>query len=280
MLLKASQAASVVPDTLRLPHVPLRPRLTKGVAGMIPARQGGPGVTFFGVREYRMGDAMRWINWRASARHRQAVFTNEFEQERAVDICLVLDARLESYLITESSAMFEQAVIAAASLAQLYLNEGDRVGLVSYGAYLSWTFPGYGKIQRERILNALAEARLGESQVEHLSYLPARFLAPGSQIILISPLLKKDLEVLLQMRARGYALLIISPDAVAYESSLLPRISSVEFAQRVARLERVVLLRRLQQAGIRVLNWNIQQPFDQAILAFTRGSARFVERYR
>ena len=31
----------------------------------------------------------------------------------------------------------------------------NRVGLLVYGRFLDWTFPGYGKVQRERILLGL-----------------------------------------------------------------------------------------------------------------------------
>ncbi len=269
---------AVLPDTLRLPHIPIRPRLTKGYAGMTPANQGGPGIAFYGVREYQTGDALRWVNWRASARHQQTLYSNEFEQERAVDVSLVLDARHESYFYIGNYSLFEHAITATASLAQSLLNDGNRVGLMHYGQYLGWTFPGYGKLQRERILYALAQARLGQSQVDHLEHLPTRLLLPGSQIVLISPLLKKDVETLQQLRAHGYSLLVISPDPVSFERRLLPESQAVQMAERIARLERMATLRRLQQAGIIVLDWDVNLSFNQAILALTRGASRFAER--
>ena len=56
-------------------------------------------MSFWGVREYQMGDSLRHINWKIAARRmiaaRQAqeLFTNEFEQERIADVGLILDAR-------------------------------------------------------------------------------------------------------------------------------------------------------------------------------------------
>jgi len=78
----------IVPGSQVLRHVEIRPQRTHGFAGPIPARQGGPGVEFYGVREYQRGDPLRWINWRTSARHPRALFTNEFEQERIADVGL------------------------------------------------------------------------------------------------------------------------------------------------------------------------------------------------
>lgn len=269
---------AVLPEIRRLPPIPLHPQQTRGYPGTIPARLGGQGITFFGVREYQVGDSMHQVNWRASARHPYGLYSNEYELERAADIGLILDCRRESYLATQEHSMFEYAVVATASLAQSFLDEGNRVGLVQYGQYIAWTFPGYGKVQRERILAALAQAHPGVSLVDHLEHLPVRFFPPRSQIILISPIQPKDLEVLFNFRARGYALLVISPNPVSFELAYLPDRAAVRLAGRITRLERIVLLRQLQQAGIRVLDWDVGTPFEQAVLSLARGSARFVMR--
>jgi hypothetical protein len=35
----------------------------------------------------------------------------------------------------------------------------------------------------------------------------------------------------------------------------------------MARLERAILLRRLRQAGVQVVDWPVNRPLDQAVLA-------------
>ncbi len=266
---------AVLPESLRLDRIPIRPPRTHGFNGSIPARRGGPGITFYGLRDYQPGDELRWINWRASARSEQALFTNEYQQESTADVGIILDARYESYLVTTGKSLFEHAVTATASLAEALINDGNRVGLVHYGKYVSWTYPGYGKMQRERIMNALSQASPGDSQVDRLEYLPARFVPPGSQLVLVSPLLEQDLETLLQLRSRRYALLVVSPNPVAYEASCLPDTPETQMAIRVTRLERLLLLQPLRQAGIQVLDWDTNIPFDQAIQRITRGAGRF-----
>jgi uncharacterized protein (DUF58 family) len=255
----------VLPEVLRLQHLEIRPLRTRGYAGPIPSRIGGSGVNFFGVREYQMGDPQRWINWRASARHSRALFTNEFEQERIADVGIILDARQQTNVRWGSASLFEYGVEATAALAETFLKDGNRVGLLVYGRGLERTFPGYGKVQRERILHALAYARPGASQVfEGLDYLPARFFPPKSQIVFVSPLAPDDREVLVRLRAHGYQVLVISPDPVSYEARLLARQKEVdpELATRIARAERTLILRRLRQVGIQVVDWPVHQPFD------------------
>ena len=267
-MLPAPGRLTILPQVLRLRRVAIRPRRTRAYAGPVPSRQGGSGVEFFGVREYQVGDPRRWINWRASARHPQALFTNEFEQERIADVGLILDARQRVNVRSQGDALFEHAIRATASLADTFLNDGNRVGLLIYGWFRDWTFPGYGKVQRERILRALAQARTGDSMVfGDLDALPTRLFPARSQIVLVSPLCTDDLPTLIRLRARGYQLLVVSPDPVTFEVHALEPQPSVALAARIAHLERVLLLRKMRQAGIWTVDWHVDRPFDQAVHA-------------
>ncbi len=254
----------VLPPVTRLRHIAIRPRRTRVYAGTIPARAGGPGTEFFGVREYQPGDPPHSINWRASARSIELLYSNEYQQERVADVGIMVDGRLRTNEFAGGHSLFEHSVQAAASIADALLNQGNRVGLLLYSAYLGWTLPGYGRIQRERILHALANARTGDSQVfSDLENIPTRLFPPESQIIFVSPLIEDDLKPLIQLRAQGYDVLVVSPNPVKFELSYLGRSNpNVDLAGRVLHLERVLLLQRLQRANIQVLDWDVQEPFD------------------
>ncbi len=257
---------TVLPEPFRLRRMAIRPFRTRGHAGPVPARQGGSGTDFFGVREYQPGDPRRWINWRASARHPAVLYTNEFQQERIADVGLMLDARSRHDVRVDGRSLFEHSIRATASLADLFLRDGNRVGLLVFGQYLDWTFPGYGKVQSERILRALARARPGDSQVfDSLENIPTRFFPAQSQLVLVSPLSQDDLPVLLRLRARGYQLLVIRPDPISYEISGLEPSHSVELARRILHARRALVRRGLQQAGIQLVDWQVDRPFDQVL---------------
>lgn len=252
----------------RINRVAIRPAHTRVYAGSIPARLGGPGVEFFGLRGYQPGDPLRWINWKAAARIPTGLFTNEFEQMRVADVGLILDVRTRSDIRTAEGSLLERAIEAAAALADALLDAGNRVGLLLYGGVLDWTIPGYGKLQRERILETLSRAKPQDSMVfDHLEYLPARLFPSRSQLILISPLVWDDLQPLIQLRARGYAVLAISPDPVAFEQRSLPVKPSSQLAGRLAALERRLLINRLEDAGVLVLDWQVEKPFAEAVVA-------------
>jgi uncharacterized repeat protein (TIGR01451 family) len=252
----------IQPPVLRLRRVAIQPRRTRIYSGTIPARQGGSGVEFFDVREYQQGDSPRWINWRATARHPQNVFSNEFEQERAADVGLILDGRHRTNDFGDRS-IFENSVLATAALADTFLNAGNRVGLLFYGRHITWTMPGYGKVQGERILHDLSLLETGDSQNFSEIYVPRHLFPSRSQLVLISPLIREDYDTLAALRMSGYHLLVVSPDPVSFESAGMAETPTNLMARRIVRLQRAVLLRRLRGAGIHIVDWDTSLPFEK-----------------
>jgi hypothetical protein len=86
---------------------------------------------------------------------------------------------------------------------------------------------------------------------------------PESQLVFVSSLIEDDLKPLIQLRAQGYELLVVSPNPVKFELSYLPSSNTnIDLAGRVLHMERLLLLQRLQRASIHVFDWDISEPFD------------------
>ena len=167
-------------------------------------------------------------------------------------------------MYSPAGSLLEYSVGAAAALAENFLDDGNRVSLLLYGSGLESVYPGYGKIQLDRILRLLAKARPGMNYaLESLAYMPTRFFPAKSQLILISPLEPEDISVVIQMQARGYAVLLISPDPVAYETMLYKNISSL--AYRAAAAERHFMLQKVRRSGIQVVNWQVDKPLEAEV---------------
>jgi uncharacterized protein (DUF58 family) len=272
--LEAPATLVAEPNPPPLRSIAIRPPRTRGFAGPIAARQAGSGIDFFFLREYQPGDRQRAINWRASARSLaraqvradQTIFTNLYEQERIADVGLILDARSQSDLRSPRGSLFEFSVQAAAALADAFLNDGNRVSLLIYGGGLASVFPGYGRAHRMRILNALGRAEPGHHFVfENLKSLPTRMFTPQSQIVFIGPLPGGDVDTLIRMRLRGYAVLVVSPDPIRFAAptQMGGRIDAM--AQRTALAERALHVQQLQRHGIAVVDWDVDQPLDATL---------------
>lgn len=256
--------AYLVPRASNLKQVTIHPRRTRVYAGIVPARVGGEGMDFFGVRDYRPGDSQRQINWRAGARHPGSLFSNEFEQERVADVGLILDARTASNIPYGDQSLLEYSIEAITLMVDALLNQGNRVALLIYGGAVDYTLPGYGKLQKERILQALSGAKLQSSHVfAELRSLPTRLFPAQSQIIFVSPLLPGDAPFLRRLRAFDYEVLLVSPNPIGYERRFLPPTPDMALAAELAQLERELLHNQLLQAGIFVLDWEVERPFDE-----------------
>jgi uncharacterized protein (DUF58 family) len=274
----------VVPTFERLEEIMIRPRRTRIFSGQVKARLGGAGIEFFGVREYYPGDERRFLNWKATAR-RDRPIVNEFEQERVADVIILLDARERSDVIRPNppapphpfplrlrrgsgrgqeeaspQSLFEHSVRAALALAHYFTAQGNRVGLLIYGKYLDWTWPGFGRWQRERLLRAIVSAEKGNKAVfEDLENIPTRLLPTGSQLVFVGPILESDIKTIVDLRLR-YEVLCIAPNPILFESAFLEPTPEVELALRLEHLKRQALLAQLRRVGIRVVDWDVSKP--------------------
>lgn len=273
----APASVLIFPTMTQLRQIHIRPLQTRGFAGPILARRGGSGVDFFGVREYQMGDSPRRINWRISSRHEQEFYSNEFEQEAITDVGLILDSRKQTNMVEHDVTLFEYSVLATASIADAVLQDGHRVSLLVYGFGMERVYPGYGKVQKKRIMQALAQAEPGDNYaLESLVYLPTRLFAARSQIILISPLNSDDLHPLFRLRAQGYEVLVVSPNPLQYGTQLRaknlqakkPDVEELNSSVlRLAQIERGMLFGYLRRTGIQIVDWQVDQSLSKALHA-------------
>ena len=99
--------------------------------------------------------------------------------------------------------------------------------------------------------------------LENLTHLPTRLFPAKSQLVLISPLIPQDIPTIARMRAYGYAVLVVSPDPIAYEAALYSDFSSP--AYRIASAERSFMLRQVRQSGAQIVNWQVTAPLEAVI---------------
>ena len=264
--LPAEAKIQVHPELNKFRPFPLRPQRTLHSAGSIPARLGGSGTDFWGVREYHPGDPLRRLDWRLTARHPHKFFTKEFEQEEIADIGLILDARQKTNLQIGEDSLFEHAARATASLAEVFLRQGNRVSLLVYQRHITSVFPGYGKRQLNRVLHTLAQITPeSSSSFDSLQFIPIQMFSSHSLIVIISPLMSGDSRFFRRLRAYGYQVLLISPDPLDYARHVLPTDLDSRLATRLTRLERQIEINQIAQLWIPVIDWQVSQPLASLV---------------
>jgi uncharacterized protein (DUF58 family) len=217
---------------------------------------------------YQPGDSLRWLDWRLNARHPGQFFTREFEQEEVADIGLILDARRETDLCIGRENLFEHTVRAAASLAEGFINQGNRVSLLVWGSAIIRVFPGYGKYQLDRILHTLAGVRSSSSgKMIGLNYLPLEMFSNRALLVILSPLIGSDSTFFRRACAAGYQVMLISPDPYEFIQSSSARDAESQRAYSLARLERCIQLQSISNLHIKVIDWQVSQPMFPLIRA-------------
>jgi len=141
----------VFPGEQRLGEL-VAPLRTQPFLGAHVARARGDGIEFADIRPFRVGDRVRHVNWRATAR-RGSLQMNQRHPEHSSDVVLLLDTFEEAR--DQASGTLDSAVRTAAALARAHLARRDRVGLVDFGGTLHWLEPAFGTTQLYRIIDAL-----------------------------------------------------------------------------------------------------------------------------
>jgi len=112
--------------------------------------------SFAGIREYRRGDSMRHIHWRASAR-RDEWIVREYEQVENAELVLVLNTCRRDNVGRGRESSFEYGVRIAASLARFATDNGHKVGLFrQQREQLHWLPPDAGETHYRHLLEHLA----------------------------------------------------------------------------------------------------------------------------
>jgi len=159
--LAARQASLPAPATLRvLPafssrrHLPSRLARLREMDGRTAVLVRGQGTEFDSLREYVIGDDVRAIDWRATAR-RGDVVVRTWRPERDRRVLIVLDtARLSAARLGDAPRLDAQ-IEAALLLAALASRAGDRVNLVAVDNQVRARVAGE---QGARLMSALAQA--------------------------------------------------------------------------------------------------------------------------
>lgn len=115
----------------------------------------GLGLEFHQLREFREGDSLRQIDWKATARHR-APIAREYQDERDQQILFMLDCGRRMRSQDGDLTHFDHGLNACLLLSYVALRQGDAVGLSTFaGEQDRHLPPAKGASQLNVLLNHL-----------------------------------------------------------------------------------------------------------------------------
>jgi uncharacterized protein (DUF58 family) len=257
-----------------VPELPVRAQ-PDGHAGRLVTDEGGSGIEFHSVREYRPGDPMGRIDSKRWARTGELT-TVEFREERPTSVCLLVDARAPAYR-AEADDRPNAVAHCLAGVEQLIsaLSETrDAVGLAAFGRELCFRAPGVGSDHETVLWQLLAthpafdatppgHVRAGggtdseDAGLDQQATLLRKQLGSDTQVVVLSPLSdERIVETVRTLAAAGHTTTVISPDVTADGSP----------GQRLARRERAERVRALRGADVPVVDWDPATPLGTVLL--------------
>ncbi|CUS02464.1 conserved protein of unknown function [Candidatus Promineifilum breve] len=122
---------TIYPRIIPLAHLGLPSRLPFGTIASRQRLFEDPARPM-GVREFRSGDSLRRMNWKASA-HTQKLLVRTFQPAISLETAILLDLHSTTYERRDRYTATEWAIVVAASLASHLIDARQSVGLMTNG---------------------------------------------------------------------------------------------------------------------------------------------------
>ncbi len=114
----------------------------------------GEGGDFHQLREFRDGDSIRQIDWKATSRMRKPI-SREFAEERDQQIVFLLDCGIRMRHRDEQGSHMDDALNAIVLLGRIALQQGDSTGLFTFGGVDRWIPPAKGHLAARRLMHGI-----------------------------------------------------------------------------------------------------------------------------
>ncbi len=127
----------------------------------------GEGTDFHQLRDFRVGDSLRQVDWRATARFNRPI-SREYQEERDQQVVFLLDCGRRMRAKDGNISHFDHALNALLLSSFIALRQGDSVGLLSFAGQTRWVAPIKGKSQISHLLDQIYDLH---STLETTDYL-------------------------------------------------------------------------------------------------------------
>lgn len=162
-------------------------------------RRRGSGLEFHQLREYREGDTLKQIDWKATSRLRKLV-AREYQDERDQQIMLLLDGGFRMRSQDGRLSHFDEALNALLLLAYVVQRQGDAAGLMTFANDERFLPPAKGREVLAHMMKTVFDLVPGAQTPDflHVCTQLGERLRKRSLVIIITSLRDEDSSELLE----------------------------------------------------------------------------------
>ena len=256
LLAGTSSEIRVLPDfqaVARYAHFALDHR--EAAIGVHRRRRRGQGLEFFQLRDYREGDPLRQIDWKAVSR-RCALVSRDYQEEQGQQIVLALDCGRRLHAQDGALRHFDQVLNAALLLGYVALRQGDAVGMMTFSGPERWLAPQRGRGALSTLVGRLYDLDT-TSEPSDFREAARRLLASQRRralVVLVTNLRDDDEEELAEAAAllgRRHLVLVASLREEVLDAMVEAPVGEFHDALHVAAAWRYRLARERTMAAVR-----------------------------
>jgi len=260
-----NQKVTVYPSFLNLrKHELMASRTAMLPSGLKRTRKIGQSSEFEQIKEYVLGDDLRHVNWKATAK-KQHLMVNHYQEEKAQNVYLLLDKGRTMKMPFDGMTLLDYAINAALMLANIAVKKQDKAGLLTFEKKTDAFVKADNKpLQIRKIMEALyhIDTNFRESDYQYLLTDSLKKIQKRSLLILFTNFetldaLKRQLPYLRSLAKRHVVLTVI------FENTLLNEVYSRKinttkdiYVQTIAAKfvhEKQLILQELQLHGIKTV---------------------------
>lgn len=216
--------------------------------GIMKRRRRGEGQDFHQLREYRAGDSLRQIDWKASARMQKPV-AKEYQDERDQEIIFLLDCSHRMQAKDDELSHFDHTLNAILLLSHVALKQGDAVGLGTFGGEQRWLPARKGQHSLNQMLNVLYDLQASHQAPDFYQATTELLIRQKKRalVIVLSNLRDEDTAELLpalHLLRKRHLLLFASMREMALDQQLEQPVDNLEDALQYAATEQYLSVRQ------------------------------------
>lgn len=218
-------------------------------------RRRGEGTDFHQMREYRVGDSLRQIDWKATARSRKLI-SREYQDEKNQQLVMLIDTGRRMMAREDALGHFDHVLNASLVVSYLALRQGDGVGLLAAGGDRRWVAPQRGMGAIDTLLRASYDLQPRAVATDYLAAATELSLRQRrrSLVMLVTNVRDEDIEDLLaavRLLQRRHLVCVASLRETSLDAALGDEVRDLQGAIHAGAVARYLEQRKAAHEALR-----------------------------